>query len=108
MERRHHLAQRALVVTKLRRGAGWSTTGRGCADRAGAGRAGPGSGATRLGRRHRGWAGRSEVRLGRQCEEHLVAAHVEAVRERDAGERKGGVGYYTRLCLSGRHISRQT
>jgi hypothetical protein len=35
-----------------------------------------------------------------------AAGRVEAMREREAGERKGGSGYYTRLCSSGRHISR--
>jgi hypothetical protein len=46
----------------------------------------------------RGWAG-----PGRQCEEHLAVAtvHVEAMREREAGERKGGAMYYTRLCSLG-------
>jgi hypothetical protein len=33
-----------------------------------------------------------------------AVACVEAMREREAGERKGEPGYYTRLCLSGRHI----
>jgi hypothetical protein len=32
-------------------------------------------------------------------------AHGSDVCEREAGERKGGAGYYTRLCSSGRHIS---
>jgi hypothetical protein len=33
---------------------------------------------------------------------------VEAMCEREAGERKGRLRYYTRLCSSDRHISRQT
>jgi hypothetical protein len=59
----------------------------------------PGSGVARQGRCRRGRAGQSgapsgpsgvRTGLGRQCE-NLVAAivHVEAMREREAGERKG-------------------
>jgi hypothetical protein len=32
----------------------------------------------------------------------------EVMREREEGERKGGPGYYTRLCSSDRYISRRT
>jgi hypothetical protein len=31
----------------------------------------------------------------------VAAARVEVMREREAGERKGGPGYYTHLCLPG-------
>jgi hypothetical protein len=40
-----------------------------------------------------GWG--ASVRRRWQCD----------ARDREAGERKGGAGYYTRLCSSGRHIS---
>jgi hypothetical protein len=89
MELWHHLAQRALVVTKPRRGAVWSTAGRGGLGRSGRvshNRAGLGLGVARLGWRRWGRAGWSGVRLGRawpgrQCEEHLAmaAACVEAM-----------------------------
>jgi hypothetical protein len=38
----------------------------------------------------------------------VAAVRVEAMREREAGERKGRPGYYTCLCSSGQHISRRT
>jgi hypothetical protein len=66
-----------------------------------AGRGGPVSGAAE---QDRGDTERGRVRGG------LAAAvvRVEAMREREAGERKGRLRYYTRLCSSGRHINRRT
>jgi hypothetical protein len=60
------------------------------------GRAGAGVGRGTPGAAPPGWVGRSGVRSGPgwQCEEHLVAAAVcvEAMREREVGERNGGTG----------------
>jgi hypothetical protein len=86
----------------------------GGAGRAGAGR--PRSGRTGVGRDTTGatlaWPGGGRLGPGRQCKEDLAVAttHVEAMREREreAGERKGGTEYYTRLYSSSRHISRRT
>jgi hypothetical protein len=64
----------------------------------------------RPGRRRSGWAGVGRGATGAAPpwpggagEAYLAAAttHVEAIREREVEERKGGAGYYTRLCLSG-------
>jgi hypothetical protein len=58
---------------------------------------GPGWGAARAERVGHGRGGRGRGGTG----------HVEEMREREAGERKGGTEY-TRLCSLGRHINRRT
>jgi hypothetical protein len=115
------------IVTILRAGrvghgrAGW---GRARLRRHRPGRSGPGAAEVVRGRsgvrRGQGGTGKggwaqappTRGRVRRQCDEQLVAAvarvaiqRMEEMREREAGGRKGGAGY-TRICSSGRHISR--
>jgi hypothetical protein len=100
MEQRHDLAQRALVVTKPRRGAGgWSTAGWG-----GTGRAGVGCGATGVAPPGPGGARPMPSVAGVAVRRALGGSSGVCgsdTREREAGERKGGAGYYTHLCSSG-------
>jgi hypothetical protein len=113
MERRHHLAHRALVVTKPRSRVGWSTASRGGTSRAGVGQLrrdwGGATGARRgglgRGRGQAGWsgarAGPGVARAAMQGAHGSGGARGSDAREREAGERNGGVGYYTCLCSLG-------
>jgi hypothetical protein len=100
MERRYHLAQRALVETKPRSKAGWSTTGRRGVGRGGAGRprlgrAGVEHSATGAAPLGPGGVVQGEAGAAVRGALDGGGAHGSDAREREAGERKGSAGYYT-------------